>query len=529
MATTRSRPVAALVVGARCLLAGATIALSIPPLGWWPLAFVGLAQWDLLLAGQRPVVRMRRTWLIVATWLFPMMLWMFDLTPPGYVIACVSYSGFFAVLTLGVPASHPTLRRLTLPAVVALGELWRWCWPFEGVPLATLAESQGAAPLAQSARLLNAIGVSMLVAVGGVALSAAWQRRWRPATVAGGIVVGLTLLGLVAPRGADTADPPLRVAVVQGGGPQRTPFASNTKAVFENHIRASSLIQGPVDFVLWPENVVSIDGKLPGSARDQALADLARRLDAPVFVGVTEDDTPTTFLNASVVYEPDGSIGARYDKVRRVPFGEWVPFRSLLTSIVGSSGLPRRDAVPGSGPAVVDTDVGRFGVVISWEVFFTDRAADAIAHGGEVLTNPTNGSSYWLTQVQTQQIASSQLRAIETGRTVLQAAPTGFSAIIDPSGHIVDCTKIAEDGTSGVGRCRTDVSEMKVLQAEVHRRSGDTIALRVGPWPVLLASAGLLLFGSAVQLRARGTSGTSGARGQAGASGESGADEGASG
>lgn len=502
MATTRSRPVAALVVFLRCIAAGACIALAIPPFGWWPLAFLGIAQWDLLLDGQPARRRVRRTWLVVASWLFPMMLWMFDLTPPGYLIACVSYAGFFAVLTIAVPGDDPGLRRLTLPAAVALGELWRWCWPFEGVPLATLAESQGAAPLAQSARLLNAIGVSMLVAVGGVGLSAAWQKRWRPAAVAAAVVVACTLGGLVAPRGADTADPALRVAVVQGGGPQRTPFASDTKSVFDNHVAATGLIQGPVDFVLWPENVVSITGKLPGSPRDKALRELVQRVDAPMLVGITEDESDVAFLNASVVYEPDGTVTSRYDKVRRVPFGEWVPVRSVLEAVVGKDGLPRRDAVPGSNPAVVQTSVGPMGVVISWEVFFTDRAADAVHSGGEVLTNPTNGSSYWLTQVQTQQIASSQLRAIETGRTVLQAAPTGFSAIIDPSGQIIDCTRIDRDGTSSIGRCRTDVSEMKVLQADVHRRTGETVAVRVGPWPVLVGSA-VLLLGAFVSRRRR--------------------------
>jgi len=476
-------------VFARCLAAGATIALSIPPFGWWPLAFLGVAQWDLLLADQPGRRRFRRSWLIVATWLFPMMLWMFDLTPPGYFIACVSYAGFFAVLTLAVPAHRPVARRVALVAAVALGELWRWTWPFEGVPLATLAQSQGAAPLAQAARLVNAIGVVALVAVGGVALSAAYERRLRIAGIAAATVVGFILLGLVAPRGADSTAAPLRIAIVQGGGPQRTPFTSDTEGVFNRHVDATRLIQKPVDFVLWPENVVSIQSTtLDGSKEDQILSDLAAEVGAPILVGVTEDDTDTSFKNASVIYHADGTRGDRFDKVRRVPFGEWVPLRSLLTSIVGSGGLPGRDAVPGQGKAVVQSEVGTIGVVISWEVFFTDRAADAIGNGGEILANPTNGSSYWLTEVQSQQIASSELRAIETGRWVLQAAPTGFSAVIDPSGRIIECQRIDNTGASSQGRCRTDVGETMVLQATINRRAGDTVALRVGPWPVLLGS-----------------------------------------
>ena len=152
-----------------------------------------------------------------------------------------------------------------------------------------------------------------------------------------------------------------------------------------------------------------------------------------------------------------------------MPFGEYVPLRGLLEKV--ASGLPGRDAIAGDNPAVLDTPVGRVGVVISWEVFFDTRARDAIGHGGRVLLNPTNGSSYWLTQVQSQQIASSRLRAMETGRWVLQAAPTGFSAIVTPSGDVVD---------------RTGISERRVLHGTIGVREGQTWATRVGDRPMLL-------------------------------------------
>ena len=166
----------------------------------------------------------------------------------------------------------------------------------------------------------------------------------------------------------------------------------------------------------------------------------------------------------------------RYDKVRLVPFGEYVPLRSLIEPLAPDY-LPARDMRPGDTPAVVDSPAGRLGVSISWEIFFEDRARDAIGDGGEVLLNPTNGSSYWLTIVQTQQIASSRLRAMETGRWVAQAAPTGFSAFVDPDGNV---------------HKRTGVSERKVIQSPVELRSGQTLATRAGPWPMIaLALAAL--------------------------------------
>jgi len=151
-----------------------------------------------------------------------------------------------------------------------------------------------------------------------------------------------------------------------------------------------------------------------------------------------------------------------------VPF---VPLRSIIERF--SSEIPGRDVRPGTKVATLETDVGTLGIVISWEVFFDHRARDAIGNGGQVLLNPTNGSSYWLTIVQSQQITSSRLRAVETDRWVLQAAPTGFSAIIDPSGDVQD---------------RTGVSEQRVLFDTIELRDGDTLSVRFGNWPLMIFS-----------------------------------------
>ncbi len=116
--------------------------------------------------------------------------------------------------------------------------------------------------------------------------------------------------------------------------------------------------------------------------------------------------------------------------------------------------------------------------VISWEIFFPRRVREGVAAGGQLVLNPTNGASYWLTLVQSQQVANSRLRAIESGRWVLQAAPTGFSAVVNPSGGVVQ---------------RTAVSEQRVLQATIERRDGNTIAQTTGLlFPSLLSTVLLL-------------------------------------
>jgi apolipoprotein N-acyltransferase len=459
----QSRPLVAL----RCVVAGVCIAASVPPWGWWPLAFVGIAMWDRLLAERPWRSRLLRTWLLAACWLFPSMFWMWDLTAPGYVVAAGAFALYFGIAAVAVPATAPW-RWIALPAAIVLAEIARWTFPFGGVPLSTLAMSQAAAPLAQAARLANAIFVSALVAVVGVALSAAWSRRVVVAVSTLAVVLAVVAIALVAPRGEVVGT--RTYALVQGGGPQRTRAeTTDEREVFLRHLGASEQVTPGVDLVLWPENVVAVD-VLDESRELGELRRLAQRLDTTLIVGVTEDAGDDYFLNAAVVFESDGSLGDRFEKVRRVPFGEYVPMRGLLERIAGGAGFPARDAIEGTEPAVLHTEAGTYAVVVSWEVFFTNRTRDGVVHGGQLVLNPTNGSSYWLTQVQTQQVASSRLRAIETGRWVLQSAPTGFTAVVDDDGDLI---------------ARSGISEARVFEGTAELREGYTIATRIGQLPVV--------------------------------------------
>lgn len=478
---------------AACVATGLVLAGSLPPWGFWPLGFVGIALLDQLLAG-RPV--RSRFWRGsgVALGLFVITLWwIHDLTLPGYVIAVAVYAAMFGVCLMLVPPGRG--RWLALPAAWTLAELWKGAFPFGGVPISNLSIGQVGGPVAPVVRIFGSDFLTLLVVVGGVVLSALALRRWWPAAVAALVVVAAVLGAAWAPRGHDVGRA-LRVAVVQGGGPQGTrAINSDARKVFERHLAASQQIQRPVDLTVWPEDVVDVNAINPGAGdhldiadtpEGDQLASLARRLRTTLVAGIVQDAGPKRFVNFVAAWEPDGRLVDRYEKVHRVPFGEYVPFRSIVEPFAGPS-LTARDAVAGHGPAVVHTHAGTFGVAISWEIFFSSRARAAIADGGQVLLNPTNGSTYTGTLVQTQQVASSRLRAIEEGRWVLQAAPTGFSAIITPSGHVIS---------------RTGISEQKVLRSdEVRRRSGLTLYNRVGDWPVLGGIAVLLV---AAWLVARG-------------------------
>ncbi|MEI7548522.1 MAG: apolipoprotein N-acyltransferase, partial [Actinomycetota bacterium] len=405
--------------------------------------------------------RLARGWLFGAAWLFPGMCWMWFLTAPGYLIAASLFAGFHAVAAWVAPRG--SWRVIGRPVAHTLAEALRFCFPFGGVPLASLAIGQAAGPFATVVRVGGVVLLTWFVFQIGFALAGPspfvpQMARKRGISAKGewhGVLGFLTalLIWIALPGLADgthsvdiKAGPPTRVAVVQGGGPQGT-HAVDTKSadVLARNLQATATIRaGSVDLVLWPENVIDVT-RFEGSPELALVAAEAERIGAPVAVGITEDAGPDHFLNAQVIVSPDGNVTSRYEKVRRVPFGEYMPLRGVLHALGAPTDLVPRDAVAGKGPAVLELSDGtRLATVISWEVFFGGRANEGVERGAAFIINPTNGSSYTWTVLQSQQIAASRLRALEQNRWVVQASPTGFSAFISPDGDMYDRTGVSE-------------------------------------------------------------------------------------
>lgn len=455
------------------ILAGIGIAGSLPPWGWWPLAFLGMAGWDHLTADVGPATRFIRSFVIAATWLTIAMFWMIDLTLPGFIVAVLAYSAYFGIAGALTPTHRPH-RFIVFPIVIVVAELIRWRFPFGGVPLANIALSQVETPIAWTARVGGPYLIIALVALVGLSLRELLTTDNRRLGLLGlAITVGFVGLGIIHPRASDVGD--LDVAVVQGGGATRTrATGESSSVVLGRHIEATRYLDEQVDLVLWPENVVNPGRFFSVDDASEIIADVAREADATLLTGWfyrvdRADGDGVETVNYQAAHTSDGSQIDRYDKVRIVPFGEFVPLRGLIERF--SPDLPNADVRAGTGPAVLDTPEGVIGVAISWEAYFERRTRDAIANDAEVLTNPTNGASFWLTQVHTQQVASNQLRAIEGDRWMLMAGPTGLSAIIDPGGELLQ---------------RSDLGERIVMTETIQRREGRTLFSYLGIWPVVL-------------------------------------------
>ena len=457
---------------------GALVAFSLPPWGWWPLAFIGIAIFARITTSG---ITRKRTQFLLGTifafgWFAPGMCWMWFLTPPGYVIAVILFAAFHGVAS--VVGSRSMYPLVALPLAHALAETFRFSFPFGGVPLASLAISQSASPLVGIVRIGGPLLLTFCVLQIGFALSQlVVAPKMKHLAVFGAIVALVVCAGIVAPNGSDTGET-RTIAAVQGGGPQGTlAINTNPRDVVERHLAATRAITSTnLDMVIWPENVIDVADFYDSVERTE-IAEQAARLNAPFVVGITEDMNAQYFTNAQIVVNEDGTLGDRYDKVRRVPFGEFVPLRGLLETLGAPVDRIPRDALAGSDIAQLQVDDTTVGVVISWEVFFSGRANEGVEAGGSLLVNPTNGSSYTGTILQTQQIASSRLRAIENGRWLVQVSPTGFSAFISPTGEVFN---------------RTGVSEQRVLERTINLRSGRTLYSNLGDLPFIVLMVAVL-------------------------------------
>ncbi len=399
--------------------------------------------------------------------------WMSEFHFLGAALAMLIEASFVAVAAALVPNGRWSVP--ALPAALVIAEAARAVVPFSGVPLAGVALGQSAGPLAGGARVGGELLVFTLAVVAGVGLHQLARRRRLAAAAALGLVVAGAVAGAVSPDGGD--GPEVTTAVVQGGG--RRGFRgveSDPQAVLDATLEANRDVRPPVDLILWPEDVVDVEGPVGDTPEGRSVAEVARRTASTVVAGVIEASGPERFFNAAVAWSPSGEIVDRYDKVERVPFGEYIPARGLVERVADVSAVPR-DAIVGRRSPVLGTAVGPVGVSISYEVFFSSRSRAATRAGARLLTVPTNAASFTSSQVPAQELAAARLRAIESGRDLLQAAPTGYGAYLDNRGRLL---------------ARTTLGRRQVIQRSATLRRGRTVYATVGDTP-LLAVAGTVL------------------------------------
>ena len=466
---------------------GALTMLSLPPWGLWPLGPIGVGLW--LRFCNRGTPRWRdRLEAASAFWLGAYVLglfWMTELTLPGW-IAAVPVEALIMALPLSLIPAGGVWRAVGVPAALVLGEAVRWRVPFGGVPMSNLALGQVDGPWLGVAVLAGPLGVIALVGVGAVIVERLCAREWCAVSWPAVAAIGFPIAALAWP--ATTTDATITAAVVQAGGELGTNVDTPQRSVRIRHLETTNAWEGNADLMLWSESSTSSDGPLETSTRLAELESLAAERDL-VLVANFYERTPDgqRFRNATVAIDPATGLSDRYDKAHLVPFGEYVPLRSVVERFADLS-LISREAIGGDGPGLLTTSLGDIAAVTSYEVYYSDLVRDGVRAGGRIVTNPTLASSYSTSVVPAQSLASARLRAVESGRWVLQSSTTGYSAIVSPSGEITH---------------RSELRESIVLAAKVDLRSGSTPATVLGSLPLMLVAVIVLASCAATAARTK--------------------------
>jgi len=480
---------------------GVLIALSVPPFGFWPLAWLGFAGLALVLPGRSARDRFA-VGLGAGLGQYGIGLaWVSEFSIPGCVALVILGALFVASTLLVIPSRRLTTAMLAMPATFVLSDWLRARFPLGGFPLGGTSLGQALSPLVPSTRIGGSLlltGETVLVGVTlaqMIRVALAWPARTRQsnpdrssqaglgsATRALAVLVAAAvaapLAGSFSPTGAGGHLSPIKVALVQGGGLRGTrAIHTDPEVVFERHMTAADTVYPPVDLVVMPEGILQTDQTFTNSADAAEVAGLAQKLASTVVVGVEQDVGTKHYLNEVAAWSPSGAVGAVYVKNHLVPFGEYVPFRSVIARLFNVSDVPL-DAIAGHGAGYMNTPAAHLGVMVSYEVFFDERARGGVRSGGQILIVPTNTASYRSSQVPTQELAAARLRAWETGRWVLQVTPTGYSAIVTASGRVVK---------------RSTLGMQTVLEGTAERETGRTVYVAAGDGPFAIGSAALVL------------------------------------
>jgi apolipoprotein N-acyltransferase len=482
---------------AAALAAGGLIGCSLPPFGPWYLAVLGLAGAAFVIRDQSAPRRALCGFLVGVGQFAIGCVWALEFTGLGYVTLVVFESCFVAVALVIVPPQRG--RIVAFPGALAILEWARDHWPFGGLPIASTALGQVDGPLAGLARVGGPLLIIAATTLAGVGLAtvalAGWERlSTGRSALRRGYLAGVAAVGLVAAVAGLAAAAPdggaargvVSVAIVQGGG-RRGVSSLEVPAdrVLAATWRVTSGLRRPVGLVVWPEDTVALAGPLAGSPEVTTLGAFARRLDTTLLVGVTMPAGPTRFRNEIVAWGPSGRILGSVEKVHPVPFGEYVPWRSVFSRIASLSAVPR-DVTVGDNDGELTTPAGRLAILNSFEAFFADRARDGVRAGGELLVVETNTASYSSDVIPAAELAASRLQAIAMGRDLIQSATTGYSAVIGPTGAVA---------------MRSSLGKPDLLRTTVTLRKGATLYERFGDVLVLVGSALLVALGWALQLR----------------------------
>lgn len=503
------RPIVPLSIAAPLsTAAGLLLVTAYPALSWWPMALPAVAMALVALAGRRVWAAVLVGFLFGAAFFSVNLLFTARyLGPIPWIALSLLEALLTAVFAAPIALAYRWMPRiapgrvgrlLLLPALVAglwtLREQIVGSWPYGGFPWGRIGVSQVNGPFAEAASWVGMSGLTFLIVL-LCAMVIEYARRVRFRRVVPAVPVAILLLVLlVVPQFPTAAVGSLRVGAAQGNGPAGYFDQRSRNAVLNAQLAASAPLFGErMDVLLWPEGGVDSDPTaVPATAA--VLDELSRRVEAPLIVSAVTERGPSLF-NSALLWTGDGVPAQTYDKRHPVPFGEYVPDREFWEPLAPDLiGLIGREYTPGTASPVFDLNGVGVGLAICFDVIYDDVVWDGANGGAEVYMFQTNNADFRGTDENLQQLAFARMRAIETGRSVVNLSTVGTSQVIAPDGATMDELPVDVAGH---------------MLTNVPLRTGLTPAVVIGPAVKIVLGwgsiAALAAAGALVLVRSRNT------------------------
>ena len=445
------------------LLSGSLLVLTFPKMDLWPFAFIALTPLLLALrgAGWRRAAGLGLAAGLVffvgtLCWVVPTVIRYGGLSWTAATGILLLLATYLALYFAGFTACVAALRHRGVAFVLSTAGLWvafelLRSNLFTGFPWNLLGHSQYRnLPLIQIAALTGVYGVSFLVAGVNAAIADVLVANGKWRARAGSVATAVLLAGAAIVYGltdySQIALPSIRVALLQGNISQKIKwdpaFQDETLLLYRDLTLAQDSFRP--DLVVWPETAVPFF--LRHDPRRHVVEKVAAEISAPLLVGAPDrgGELNSRYTVSAFLITPKNGIAGKYDKIHLVPFGEYVPLRRILFFVNKITQGAIGDFTPGTEFTVFSIPAGRFGVSISYEIYFPSEVRRFVQNGAEFLVNITNDAWYGRSAAPYQHLAMVVFRAVENRRYLVRAANTGISAVVAPDGRILSASGFFE-------------------------------------------------------------------------------------
>lgn len=452
-------------------LLGAATATALPPLFLLPALVLGFSALLLAVRESRSAAgALSAGWIFGFGYFLAGLCWigtsfLVDPARPGWtaVAAVAGLSAFLAIFPALATLGARLLPRLGVGEVVSLAVAWtaaEWLrgniligFPWNLVGYVWTVSDQ----TLQGAALFGVYGLSLVTVLAAAAPAAVWEsrsvrhgaRRWLPIWLLLLSPAALWLPGELRLRAATTGDQGVHLRVVQANIPQALKWqpASRSRIVHRYLFMSALGRSSHITIQIWPETALPV---APANDPDRRTVLVAAIPENGVLVtgsvrfpdGADAGRQPR---NSLLTISNAGEVLAAYDKVRLVPFGEYMPLRRVLPFEKLAEGPG--DFAPGPGPATIAVPgVPPFQPLISYEAIFPGWAPRKNGPRAQWLLNITNDAWFGRSSGPYQHFQIARTRAVEQGLPLVRAANTGISAVVDPVGRVTARLELGETG-----------------------------------------------------------------------------------